>query len=285
LKKKIKNTFFFKSTTKKEKKMLTKRAGGRKHMLGGSIHFSMLTVERNMPSTLKTIAGLQHHGLPEPELYINKPVENPKSIQCVHRNIFEAHFNIIKRFVETTLEIDPGVHLMIMEDDAEVIRPHPCNLILDAVGYLEAERRNWVILYLGVVAMGPSLYIGKGLANVSAPYSAHGYIINGRHARSIVALGTGICERPIFIEGGSMFAFFSKFAFLNAVLSQSRLPKEMEAIAFLRNHFSFEFAMSSCMWLSLMLPLLLVLFFVTLIKLCWRRVLRARCEQVCKQQS
>jgi hypothetical protein len=263
------------------KRMIKLANTGRKHMMGGLIHFSMLTVQQNMDSTNKTIEGLKHHGMPPPELYLNTPVQNPKSINDVHRNILEAHFEIIQRFVDTTLAQDPGAHLMVAEDDAEAVRPQPVDLILDAVRYLEAERRSWVILYLGVVPMGPSLYIGKGLVNVSAPYSAHAYVINGRQARSIVALGKGVCRRPIFVEGGSMFPFFSKFAFFNPVFSQSRLPKEMHAVSFLRNHVSFEFAMVSCMWLSLMMPLLLTLLFVVLLKLCWRRVLRSRCESAC----
>jgi len=258
---------------------------GRKHMIGGAVHFSLLTIEKNMKSTEETVQGLVHHGLPEPELYVNVPVENPKSIDEVHRNIFEAHFEVIARFVETSLAQDPSLHLMVAEDDALVVRPNPGQLILEALEYLEAERRDWVILYLGVVPMGPSLYVGKGLVNVSAPYSAHAYLINGRKARSIVAQGKSVCKRPIFVEGGSMFSFFSKFAFFNAVFSQSRLPKEMNAIALLRDHFSFEFAMASCMWLSLMMPLLLCVLAVVVIKLCWRYVKRQRCIRECVEKT
>ena len=254
---------------------------GRKHMIGGAVHFSMLTIERNLKSTHETVENLKLHGFPEPELYVNTPVLKPDSIEDVHRNIFGAHFAVIKRFVETTLAQDPGAHLLVAEDDATVVRPNPLQLILDAVRHLDAERRSWVILYLGVVPMGPSLYVGKGLVNTSAPYSAHAYLINGRQARSIVALGTQVCRRPLFVEGGSMFPFFSKFAFFNPVCSQSRLPKEMNAVSFLRNYVSFELAMSSCMWLSLMMPMLLVLLGVVFLRLCWRSANRTRCERAC----
>jgi len=79
--------------------------------VGNSPHFSMLTIQQNM-GTDNSVEILQHHRTP-------KPVESPKSINDIHRSIFEGHFDVVKQFTNNTFVRVPGAHPTAPEEDEE----------------------------------------------------------------------------------------------------------------------------------------------------------------------
>ena len=236
-------------------------------MLDDLLYLGMLTIPANLASAQESIRKLVAQGFPAPELFLNTPVKNPKHVDEVHRNIFEGHFSIVERFYHNIYPSRRHLHLLVLEDDAEALVPDAAMQIVDAVRRLERKCPNWSVLFLGCVPLGPSIPIGGGFVMTLAPFSAHGYVIRGREARTILQLTRKICRRPMFPEGCNIFPLTQRFALFTPLLTQTRTPKEFffKDIPILKDYITFSRTMSALMWISCLVPPLLIAIFAVIL--------------------
>jgi hypothetical protein len=207
-------------------------------------------------------------GFPQPDIFVNTPVKNPKHINEIHRNIFEGHFQIVAKFYRDHYLVDRSLHLLVFEDDALVTQDDACQVLVDQVAYLDRKRPSWSMLNLGCASLGPAWPVGHGLVQVLAGFSVHAVCFNGRETGRVVRMGTAVCQRPMFPEGGRVFPWRSRFALLWPIVTQTRVPKEFvfKHVPVLRNLVTYERALVLLMVVSCLAPVLLVL---ALLRLAW----------------
>jgi hypothetical protein len=228
----------------------------------------VLTIPANLPSARETCAHLVSKGFPEPAIFLNTPVQNPTHINQVHRNIFEGHYQIVEAFHRDHFRHDRGLHLLVFEDDALVMRDDAAQILASKVEYLERRRPKWSMLNLGCASLGPAFPVGHGLAIVLAGFSVHAVCYNGGETGRIVRMGRAVCERPFWPEGGRVFSLRSRFALLWPIVTQTRVPKEFifKHVPVLRHVVTYERALVLLMLVSCLAPLILL---AALFRIAW----------------
>lgn len=228
----------------------------------------VLTIPANLQSARETCAHLEAKGFPKPEIFLNTPVKNPKHINEVHRNIFEGHAQIVAKFYREHYMVDRSLHLLVFEDDALVLRDDACQVLVDKVAWLDRARPKWSMLNLGCASLGPAFPVGHGLALVLAGFSVHAICVNGKETGRIARMGTAVCERPLYPEGGRIFSVWSRFALLWPIVTQTRVPKEFifKHVPVLRSLVTYERALVLLMLVSVLAPVVLAL---AVLRLAW----------------
>jgi hypothetical protein len=249
-------------------KMPKRPANNRNRSLSQRVCCYILTIPRNRESAQVTALHLEQCGLPKPIIYENTPVKNPTHINQIHRNIFEGHLAQLMQFYQNQLRENRHLHYLGFEDDARVIDPQTIVAkIHDLLDHLEQNRRKWTMVNLGCAPLGPAFPTSHGLAIVSAGYSVHSLLVNGKEVPWICGLGKTACERPLLFEGGRLIPFGQNLAVRKPWFTQERLPKEFffKDVPGLRNVVTYARTMEYLMIIAYLAPLVVLMGLLRLV--------------------
>lgn len=141
-----------------------------------------------------------------------------------HVAITYAHMECFSRFVSSCSR----KHLLVLEDDVSFT-------VSDPVGELHRALRAiaqlpWYSLHVGHLPLGPSVPINTQITWSVLPFCAHAILWNNRHVRELLNAGLARAGRPYLFEGNVQLPWYSRFAMLRPIATQSRRPKELVSI-------------------------------------------------------
>jgi hypothetical protein len=179
----------------------------------------ILTCKGNEARLQKLLKECERVGISSVNVWYNDDAN--KSVKKTD-TVFAGHYDIIAGAHATS---DKDV--FVMEDDCQFLFDNAGQRILDAHA-TAVQSKEWTVLFVGHVPMGPMWRRMDGLYTTTNPYAAHSYILNRKRLGELLnTTPKHTWKRPWMVEGYLRVPIKEKLAVHPALTTQNVLPSEM----------------------------------------------------------
>lgn len=149
--------------------------------------------------------------------------------ETMHSTVTRAHRKALEFY--TRSKFHKTWHLLLLEDDA---RMHPGAVRRFHKLWRKLATLKWKTCHVGHVPLGPIVPLGSHVCLSTLPYSAHAVLYNRGYVAQVVHNPSQRWGRPWFFEGMLDVPLKERMGAVPSLFFQCQLPKEMNAIPFLR---------------------------------------------------